>query len=380
MCKKFLIAIVVLLLVPSMAWSVEVYRDGDRSLDIGYFGQAWYQWVEDGSQSGDKALNDFLVRRSYLSIKGSATPMLDFFVHYATDKTGKTTTAPAPAPAAVSANSQPIVVRDGYMRAKLMGEALMVNVGRMYVPFTRTPSTKCLLTLDIDWTQGGNRGASFLPGVGGNRDDGVMVWGNLMDDNIRYRLMVADGIDSSIAGTANPDDSLRYTGQVSVSLMEPEKGYFNPQTYLGKKSVLSILAGFDMQSDLTTGDYSAWTAEVHYDQPIGNGGVTVEVGYIDITEGANDIGFTNMLAGDDATIISAKAGYILPMGLQPVVHYEKLDIDGKDGTDIYGAGLNYFVKGHANKVTLDVTQIAHETETATLQDQMVVTVQLEIGF
>ncbi|MBW2647879.1 MAG: hypothetical protein JRE23_17250, partial [Deltaproteobacteria bacterium] len=168
MCKKFLIAIVALLLVPSMAWSLEVYRDGDTSLGIGYFGQAWYQWVENGKDSdadgqGDKGLNDFQVRRSYLSIKGSATPMLDFFVHYSLDRAGQ---HPA------GGGNRDIELRDGWMRAKLLGEALMVNLGRIYVPVTRAPSTKSLLMIDCDWTQGGIRGGSFFPSKAGNRDDG----------------------------------------------------------------------------------------------------------------------------------------------------------------------------------------------------------------
>lgn len=387
MFKKVLLSVVVLLLIPSFAWSVEVYRDGDRSLDIGFWGQAWYQWVEDGKDKDDDGindtdLNDFLVRRAYMSIKGSATPMLDFFVHYATDRAGQD--------GADGANRD-IELRDGWMRVKLLDEALMLNLGRMYVPITRTPSTKSLMMIDLDWTQGGVRGGSFYPSAAANRDDGLMLWGNLVDDKLRYRLMVADGIEDDPAKPVrNPDDNLRYIGQVSVSLMEPEKGYFNPQTHLGKKNILSILASVDSQADLMLGgveeDYTAWTAELHYDQPIGDGaGLTVEAAYINIENGTKGINFTRMAAGDDATIITAKAGYIFPFGLQPVVHYEKLDIDDRngtdvDGTDIYGAGLNYFIKGHANKLSIDVTQVAQEHETATLKDHLVVTAQIAVGF
>ena len=373
MFKKVLLSIVVLLLVPGLAWSVEVYRDGDRSLDIGFWGQAWFQCVEDGKdKDGDGInetdLNDFLVRRAYMGIKGTATPMLDFFVHYATDRAGQD---------GAGVTNNDIELRDGWMRVKLVDESVMVNLGRMYVPITRTPSTKSLMMIDLDWTQGGVRGGSFYPSAAANRDDGVMVWGNLMDDKLRYRLMIAEGLE----GATNPDDNLRFTGQVSVSLMEPEKGYFNPQTYLGKKNILSILASFDNQEDLTSGDYTACTAELHWDQQVGDGeGLTVEAAYIDIENGPNGINFTRMAPGDDADIISVKAGYIFPNNLQPVVHYEKLDVDDKDDTDIYGVGLNYFVKGHANKICLDVTQIDQETETNDMKDHLVVTAQIAVGF
>ena len=382
MFKKVLLSIVVLLLIPSMSWSLEVYRDGDRSLDIGFWGQAWFQSVEDGKdKDGDGInetdLNDFLVRRAYMSIKGTATPMLDFFVHYALDRAGQDGAGGA---------NRDIELRDGWMRVKLVDEAVMLNLGRMYVPITRTPSTKSLMMIDLDWTQGGVRGGSFYPSATCNRDDGAMLWGNLMDDKLRYRLMIAEGLQ----GATNPEDNLRFSGQVSVSLLEPEKGYFNPQTHLGKKNVLSILASYDTQEDLMLGglekDYAAWTAELHYDQPMGDGaGLTVEAVYVDIENVTQGINYTRMAAGDDATIMSVKAGYIFPNNLQPLVHYEKLDIDDRigtdvDGTDIYGVGLNYFVKGHANKICLDVTQVDQEDETDDMKDHLVVTAQIAVGF
>ncbi|MBW2646629.1 MAG: porin, partial [Deltaproteobacteria bacterium] len=253
---------------------------------------------------------------------------------------------------------------------------------RIYVPVTRSPSTKSLLMIDCDWTQGGLRGASFFPSKAGNRDDGVMVWGNLVDDMLRYRVFVGEGIESTGAGEVNPDDSLRYAGQVSVSLMEPEKGFFNPQTYLGKKDVLSILASFDHQPDLTLNgnidrDYTAWTAEVHCDY----GPVTVEAAYIDVhNKPSGTIAGTTFGVEDDATIVSAKAGFILPNNLQLVAHYENVNIDKEKDTEIYGGGFNYFIKGHANKFSVDVTKVEQEEETATFKDYHVVTVQLAVGF
>ena len=59
---------------------------------------------------------------------------------------------------------------------------------------------------------------------------------------------------------------------------------------------------------------------------------------------------------------------------------EKFDVDDKDDTDIYGAGLNYFVKGHANKLCLDVTKVDQEDETDDMKDHLVVTAQIAVGF
>jgi hypothetical protein len=397
MHKRILLSIIVLLLIPSLAWSVEVYRDGDRSLDIGFWGQAWYQWAEDardgdGDGIADDDLNDFMIRRSYLSIKGKVTPMLGFFVHYAADRVGQDgLDTPG------MGLGTGLAVRDAWMTAKLLDESLMLQVGRMYVPFTRnygTTSTKALLTTDLDWTQGGVRGGIFYPSKVG-RDDGVCLWGNVIDDRLQYRLMVSEGVEGNepsplTAGyntTTNRDDNLRFVGRVSVSLLDPEKGWFNQGTYPGKKSILSIGAGIDHQPDLTvtpartTQDYTAWTVDLHYDEPIGEGGVTLEAAYIDINNGSNGINYTRMAPGEDATIISVKAGFLFPAQIQPFVHYEKLNMEnGNADTDIYGGGFNYFIKGHANKVSLDVIKVDQEEETAAVQDHHLVTLQMAVGF
>ncbi len=291
--------------------------------------------------------------------------MLDFSVNYAIDKAGKD-----------AKGNNEIQLRDAYLRAKLAGEALMVNAGRMWVPVGRTPSTKSLLSLDLDWTRGGLAGGAFFPSVAANRDDGVMLWGNIANDMLRYRFMIADGI----GGSNNLDDKLRYAGQVSVSLFDPEKGYFNPETYIGEKNVLSVLASFDMQDKLTSGDYSAWTAEVHYDQAIGNGAITADVAYTDIRHGPNPITYTHISPGDNADIISAKAGYLFSIDLQPVIHYEMVSVDKEKDTAIYGVGVNYFIKGNANKLSLDVTQVDQEKEIGDIKDRIVLTAQMAVGF
>ncbi len=41
---------------------------------------------------------------------------------------------------------------------------------------------------------------------------------------------------------------------------------------------------------------------------------------------------------------------------------------GKDDTQVYGLGLNYFFKGHANKLSLDFTSVDQETETTSVND------------
>jgi len=134
--------------------------------------------------------------------------------------------------------------------------------------------------------------------------------------------------------------------------------------------------------------YFAWTADIHYDKPLSNGGaITAEAAYINIESGANSITYTQFGSGDDGAIYSLKAGYLFPgqigIGqLQPFAHYEYIDVDvsGKDDTSVYGIGLNYFFKGHANKLSFDVAYVDQEQATASVQDHLAVTFQIAVGF
>jgi hypothetical protein len=346
--------------------------------EIGLWTQAWYQFVEHGKKDGGD-LNDFMARRFYLYLKGDITPYLSFFTHIAADRVGQEgLDSPS-----VGLGSG-IAIRDLWITLKLH-EALKVQVGRMYVPLTRnygTTSTKCMLTTDLPFLQGGVRGSIFYASKVG-RDDSVTIWGNPLDGRLQYRFMVSEGVEND----NNPDDNLRFAGRVALSLLEPEKGWFNMGTYLGKKKVLSLGFGYDTQNDLTLNgredqDNRVWTADVFFDHPLGEGAVTAEAAYIDIKNCTQTHNFSELAAGDDAKNWYIQSGYLLPgkIGpgrLQPYVKYEAVDVDNKDDTEFITAGLNYFVKGHNAKISLDYTYVDQESSR---EDQSIATFQLAIGF
>ena len=292
----------------NLAWGGFKFEYGEQTKgEIGIWAQTWYQYVEDGKDSNadglsDKGLNDFMIRRAYLYLKGEATPYISFFTHIAADRIGQDG-LDNPSLGLGSG----VAFRDLWATFKLH-EAFKIQAGRMYVPLTRnygTTSTKALLTTDLDWAQGGIRSNIFYPSKVG-RDDGATLWGNIKDGLFQYRFMVSEGVESS---TTNPDDNLRFVGRISASLFEPETGWFNQGTYLGKKRVLSIGLGGDYQKDLRFGtredDYSVWTTDLFYDQPFSNGGaLTLEAAYIDISNGPNSITFTQFSPGDDGSIFS----------------------------------------------------------------------------
>lgn len=377
----------------SLAYGGFKFEYGDQARgEIGLWTQFWYQYVSDGKDSNndgirDSGLNDFMIRRAYFYLRGEATPYLDFFTHIATDRLGQEGLDDS----SLGLGSG-IAFRDLWITLKLH-EAFKLQAGRMYVPFTRnygTTSTMSLLTTDLDWAQGGIRSNIFYPSKVG-RDDAVTLWGNVHGGLFQYRFMVGDGEES---GARNPDDNFRFAGRISASLFEPETGWFNPGTYLGQKRVLSLGAGLDSQKDLMfgpeRGNYFSWTADLFYDQPLGShGALTFEGAYIDIKNGPNPITFTHHALGDDASIISLKAGYFFsrelgPGQIQPFAHWQRISVDepGKDNTNVYGFGLNYFIKGHANKISLNLAFVDQEREIPErdIHDHFIFTFQIAAGF
>ncbi len=352
MKARLFMASILLLLVPSICFGIQVYQKGDVSLSIGYWGQAWYQYVSgfdrDGDGTFDDHLNDFMIRRTYLSVSGTATDRISFFLHYAGDRIGQ---EGLDNPGVGLGSS--LALRDAWVTYKVLGNDLMVQVGRMYVPFTRnygTTSTKTLLTTELNWGQGGLRSGIFYPSKVG-RDDGVTLWGNILDDKLQYRFMAAEGVEDT---AANPDDTLRFAGRLSFNLFDPETTWFNKGTTLGKKKILALGFGYDSQKDISTGDYRGYTADIHLDLPFEGGALTAEAAYIWLDNTPNAITWTDWAAGDDGDIASIQVG-VLAGAVQPFVHCQKIMPDGSGKKDawVYGAGANYYLAGLANKLTAE---------------------------
>jgi len=375
MSRKILLLLVGLILLPSLAGAVELYRDGDISLSVGYWGQAWYQYVN--PEAGEE-LNDFMIRRTYFSVKGTATPEISFFMHYAGDRIGQEGLDNSSYGLGTG-----LALRDAWVSYKILGNDFMIQAGRMYIPFTRnygTTSTKALLTTELDWGQGGIRSGIFYPSKVG-RDDSVTLWGNVLEDKLQYRLMAGEGAESS---TANPDDNLRFAGRVSFNFFDTETGWFNKGTNLGQKKILAIGGGFDYQQDLVWGekqdDYTAYTADIHLDMPMGAGAVTADAAYIGIENAVNPITSSDLTAGTDGDIMTGQLGFLFNENIQPFVHAEVImpDASGAEDTNVYGAGLNYYIKGLANKLTAEYTLV--DSDNDDIGETDIITVQAAFGF
>lgn len=359
-----------------------------HKLDMGVWGQAWYQFVEDGKKNGTKDLHDFMMRRFYLYIKGEVIPKVGFFAHIAADRIGQDgLDSPG-----VGLGSG-LAVRDAWISYD-MCEDLKVQIGRMYVPFTRnygTTSTFALLPLELSFNQGGVRGGIFYASKVG-RDEGVVMWGNPFKGKLQYRIGISEGVENS----DNPDDNLRYAGRVSFNFLEPELTWFNKGNYLGEKKVLAVGAGFDYQDDLTLNGKKnqrnfGWTVDCFFDRPLYGGAVTAEAAYIHVQNMTQTLRYSWLTSGDDAQIYYIQGGYLFPgtIGpgrIQPYFRFERLDVDKKPDTGFPSFGVNYLLKGHNAKLTFDWTLIDQREEVNNFRnnfsgkDQNLFTFQTSVGF
>lgn len=352
--------------------------DDQTNVEIGFWTQLWYQFVEDGSPNNDSQ-HDFMARRAYFNLQGQVTPYFGFFTHIAADRIGQ---QGLDNPSLGLGSG--IAFRDLWLTLNL-DEAFKIQAGRMYVPLTRsfgTTSTKTLLTTDLPFLQGGVRGNIFYASKVG-RDDGVTLWGNPFGGFVQYRLMISEGVENG----GNPEDSLRFVGRVAVNLLERETGWFNQGTYLGMKKVLAVGFGYDTQNDLTLNGIAGlsnrvWTADVFLDHPLGGGALTLEAAYIGIENSTQTHNFSELSAGDDGHNWYVQAGFVVPGNIgpgqvQPYARYETIDVNGKSATHFISIGSNYYFKGHNAKISLDYTCADPKGNRSR---QGIVTLQVALGF
>jgi hypothetical protein len=346
-------------------------------LSFGLRLQGWYVAERNGAADGGTA-NDFLLRRGYLSVTGRLSSTVSAFVHVSGDRIGQ---AGLDAPGLGLGTG--LALRDAWV-AWQPHAALRVQAGRMYVPFTRafgTESTFTLVGVDLPQTQGGGRGALFYPSKVG-RDDGIVACGGPWQGRLQYRLGVMQGIE----GQANPGSSLRLAGRLSLNLLEAEASWFNRGSYLGEKRVLALGVGFDRQPDLLLGQtsvrtYSAWTADVFFDHPLGRGALTVEASYSDAHSLPQGLPFASVPVGADARMTYLQGGYLLPWKLgtgriQLYARAERVLVEDADDSSLPAAGLSYLIRGQDLKLTVDWSRCPRGAQPSS----SALTLQAQVGF
>ena len=286
-------------------------------LQINYEMQLYGQWRNNGSGAdGTDSTTDIYFRRNRLSFRGMANEKYGFY--YAQEFQGERYIGP------INTWVTPIddfFVLDAFFIANY-SEKFHLRAGLTKDPLVRQHNVGCFFPLSLDRSL---FVYTSIPRV--SRDFGLLLWGNLMDKRLQYKISAMEGIDS----TQQASSTLRYTGRLHYSFWDPEDLPLYWSTYLGTKKVLTIGGGYQFEMDAAYGnqalrtlptDYQAWTFDLFMEYP------TAAAGTFDFGAAYLDSDFDDAYLGGDPSPQSVgidgqkngyyvMAGYLLPNKLGP---------------------------------------------------------------
>jgi hypothetical protein len=367
-----------------------VIKFGEESwLMINYEMQLYLQSRDTGSgSSGDSTTNDIYFRRNRLTFRGQATDTYGFV--FAVQQEGDNRIQGIDETDTQFKNFD---VLDAFLAADWT-DALRLRVGLTKDPLIREQNEGCFFPLSIDRSLFDYTALSRQ-----NRDYGLVLWGNLFDAKVQYRLAAMKGNNSG----DDPQSNFRYTGRVHVSLLDPESSLVYRGTYLGTKKVLTFGAGYQFESNAVYAnlaaktlpkDYSAWTFDGFFEYPTPAGTFTLSGAYLKTD-------FDGAYTGGDPDPRSigingekkgwyAKAGYMLPMkvgpgNIQVFGRYEEwkfAELTGVFDQKIkwFGAGVNYYLKGEDLRISLQYSNNDFNQETTDSKDFTTYTAMLQFLF
>jgi hypothetical protein len=218
-------------------------------------------------------------------------------------------------------------------------------------------------------------------------------------------ITTTNGINATNASFAFDKHSKQYQAMLIWNLFDKESHVtpYMTGTYLGKKKVLNLEAGIISQNNATwTGtsvtdpdrkyyDMKLWSVAVFYDAPLNSEkgtAINAYLGYFNTDYGKGYLRYNGIMNPANGTtmaaspagsfgnafpmfgtgsVIYAQFGYLLKKDLlgethgtlMPYVTYQSSNYERLDKQmTVYDVGVNWFLKGHSSKLTLDY-QLRH---------------------
>lgn len=336
---------------------------GDEGfLTLNYELQIWSQYRDFRSADNSGDSFDTFLRRNRFTVLGQYNDYVGFYAQLEASGDSR-----------FGDDDRSVFFRDAYITLD-WDDARRFIGGRFKNTFSRENLEACLEPLTLD------RSIIAYTPFGGTRDTGVAMWGNLADAKFQYRVMVSDGRE----GGNVPKDTPRVTGRVHYSAFDPEYSYGYRGTYLGTQRVLTFGAAYDFQADAVYAnlpgradpkDYSAWTVDAFYEEPMESGTLTLSGAYFDYSvDGA--------LNGDELLVDNTvtpnaemdayyvKGGWLFPQPigigrLQLFARHEASDYDRNDpffDQTTNAVGANYYLDGQQLKLTFEYADVSFDEE------------------
>ncbi|PTR07956.1 hypothetical protein C8R32_10630 [Nitrosospira sp. Nsp5] len=381
--------------------------DGSQYLKFGFLNQVQLRYEQNnpGSLIQGQPVDDSTdigLRRTRLVLQGQITDRVYFYTQYGMNNFNFLSQ--------MNGNRHiEAYFHDAFGELRLTEGHQMVFGGGlgMFNGLTRfsAPSVSTIMTMDVPvGLQYTTERTSLF-----NRQLGVYLRGQIS----KFRYIVAandsfpittDGItnDGAISPTvsnfAQVGHKKNFTGMFYWNFWEtePNTNPYMQGTYLGKKSILNLEAGFATQKDaMWTGtsaadarfhDMTHWSVAGYLDAPVDKvreTAISAYIGYTSLNYGpnylrmngngqnsANGVGPGGSLNGAGNTfpmfgtgdLWYAQIGYLLPIDwlggkngqLQPYASITSANWEAlRDQMNVFNLGLNWLIKGHNSKVTFD---------------------------
>lgn len=365
-----------------------IFGEEDKGvLQIDYKGQ-FRMTVRD---SGSGVLNEdtttsFGFRRNRVALRGGWGEKFSLYVQTEFSENPNVETLGV----ATSNTGTDFQLLDAVMRFDLH-PGFKINVGKFKYNLSRENLEACEDPLTLD------RSLYIRAPYVGTRDNGVAIWGNLVNDRFQYRADAMEG-RPAVSGATTPASNFRYSFRGHLTLLDPESGYGYKGTYLGEKKVFTIGGAYQMEKKATytdavtrirPKDYMAWTVDGFFEYPFESvGTVTASGAYekVDLDgayQGANPDSGSLGINGEKNGWYG-KAGFLVKnSNVQLFGRYEKWRFASLNDTvdeivDWYGGGVNYYVWGQSLKVSAEFSHTKFDK--GSIKDFNTFLTQLQIVF
>ncbi|MDZ4202779.1 MAG: porin [Gallionella sp.] len=328
------------LAVPAQAGSTISFGE-DQSIGLGLEMRGSYTGFQNGAPLNTNHLN-----LDNISLKTTASLNKNIKAFVSTDRDA----------------AENLKLKDVYARFDIAPE-FNVMAGRMLPPSDRANLAGAYYALGWSFP----RVVSKHPSVAFGRDDGVVVWGKLLDKKLVYSAGSFQGRNRS-ATASNQNGNLLFSGRLAVNFWdaEPAPQYFTGSTYFGSAEVFTVgLAALSQKDGVgnlaTKDDYQAWNIDALIEKKLAGGFLTLDGAYYKYS-------FSPAAATADGRVTPGKAlmlgsGFLFPekLGwgkLQPYYRYQQFDADGTGvRTAQSDVGLNYVIDGSRAKVSGTYTRL-----------------------
>jgi len=253
----------------------------------------------------------------------------------------------------------PVQVEDAIIQFDFMDE-FHLWAGHLLVPVDRANASGPFFMIPWNYpgivSVGGNT-QFWLPREGNfGRNNGAVIWGDLVDNKLTYLVGAFDN--------GNVGSSPLISGRLRLALWDTEPGFWGNCSFFGDKDMLSVGVGAQYQkAPGGSNNYSEVNADVLVEKKLGGGAfVTGEVAYYHYSNSATDLNFP---LSDSAYVLLAYATPTIGVGnIQPMARFQwfKLKNDGAPKPMNLDVGVAYLVKGPALRVLATYSYTKFDTD------------------